>query len=124
MPMRHVTRWSEGGNSLYRTAGIYRTRTPLPLDLIDRWLAVGHAPLDLVTNWLQARGLVGLSWSFAWPCIAYTQVWNPWLWKRQEHHTVPIEFDQLSPDYRAWLAEKDAELGAGVDVGSGDIPGH
>ena len=122
--MRHVTRWSEGGNSLYRTASIYRTRTPLHLDLLDRWLAVGHAPLDWVTNWLQAQGRVGLSWLFAWPCIAYTQAWYPWLSKRQDQHTVPIEFGQLSPDYRAWLAERDEELGGAVDIDSGDIHGH
>jgi hypothetical protein len=122
--MRHVTRWSEGGNSLYRTASINRTRTPFQLDLIDRWLAIGHAPLDWVTNWLQARDQVGLSWWFAWPCIAYTQVWYQWLGKRQEHHTVPIAFDQLSADYRAWLVEHDNEVGAGLNVGSGDIPGH
>jgi hypothetical protein len=108
--MRHVTRWSETGNSLYQTASITRTRTPLPLDLIDRWLSIGHVPMDWITNSLQARGLVDASWWFAWPCIAYTQVWYPWLNERQDEHTVEIEFDQLSADYRAELAALDEEL--------------
>lgn len=108
--MRTITRWSEAGNSLYRTAHISRTRTPVALDLMDRWLAYGHAPMDWITNWLQERKRVELSWWFAWPCIAYTQNWYPWLNMHQEEHTVEIGFDQLSPDYRAWLAARDAQL--------------
>lgn len=109
--MRTITRWSEAGNSLYRTAHISRTRTPVALDLMDRWLAYGHAPMDWITNWLQERKRVELSWWFAWPCIAYTQNWYPWLNMHQEEHTVEIGFDQLSPDYRAWLAARDAPVG-------------
>ena len=108
--MRHVTRWSEAGNSMYGTASIHRTRTPIHLDLIDRWLAAGHAPMDAITSWLQSRGVLGLSWWFAWPCIAYTQAWYPWLNRRQEEHAVEIAFDQLSADYRSWLSKQDAEL--------------
>lgn len=109
--MRHVTRWSEAGNSLYRTASIRRTRTPIHLDLIDRWLAAGHVvPMDWITNWLESRGFLALSWWFAWSCIAYTQVWYPWLDRHQEEHTLEIGFDELSGDYRAWLAEGDAGL--------------
>jgi hypothetical protein len=108
--MSPVTRWSEAGNSLYRTASIIRTRTPLHLDLIDRWLALGHAPMDWLTNWLQPRERVELSWWFAWPFIAYTQAWFPWLRTCQDEHIVEIAFEQLSPEYRAYLAQKDREI--------------
>jgi hypothetical protein len=108
--MRKVTRWSEGGNSVHRTASITRTRTPLYLELIDVWLAWGHAPMDWITNELQAHGHVGKSWCFAWPCEAYTQGWYQLLARHQETHNVEIAFDQLSPDYREWLARHDAWL--------------
>ena len=119
--MRKVTRWSEGGNSLHRTASITRTRTPLHLDLIDWWLGWGHAPMDWVTNWLQARNYVSASWWFAWPCEAYTQGWQKWLFEHQQRHDVEIDFEQLSPDYREWLARYDAWLDE-PDAEAGDEP--
>jgi predicted double-glycine peptidase len=119
--MRTITRWSEGGNSLYRTASITRTRTPVHLDLIDRWLAWGHAPMDWLTNWLQARNLVGASRWFAWPCEAYTQAWHKVLAEHQDTHDVEIDFERLSPDYREWLARHDAWLDR-PDAGVGDEP--
>jgi hypothetical protein len=80
------------------------------LDLLDAWLELAHAPMDWITNWLQLRSRVELSWWFAWPCIAYTQKWRPWLHEQQDELIVEIDFDQLSPEYRTWLAAKDAEL--------------
>ena len=50
---------------------------------------------------------------FAWPCIADTQKWHPWLNQHQDAHSVKIGFDSLSLEYRAWLAALDAELAAG-----------
>ncbi len=77
--------------------------------------------MDWITNWLQARNTVGVSWWFAWPCVAYTQKWRPWLNARQDEHTVEIEFDQLSQDYRDWLARHNAWL-AQDDVSTEDEP--
>lgn len=105
-----VTRWHESGNTRYQTASVERVRTPLHLDLIDAWLAYGHAPFDSMTNWLQERGRVGLSWWFAWPCYGYTQVWLPWLFRHQDTHTIEIDFDRLSPETRRDLERRDVEL--------------
>ena len=66
--------------------------------------------MDWVTNWLQARGHLDASWWFAWPCEAYTQGWRKLLAKHQETHNIEIDFEQLSPDYREWLARHDAWL--------------
>ncbi len=66
--------------------------------------------MDWVTNWLQAWGHIGKSWWFAWPCEAYTQGWHKLLVRHQEMHDVDIDFEQLSPDYRGWLARHDAWL--------------
>ncbi len=77
---------------------------------MDWWLAWGHAPMDWITNWLQARGRTETSWWVAWACEAYTRGWHRLLAARQETHDVEINFEQLSPDYREWLARYDARL--------------
>jgi hypothetical protein len=105
-----VTFWHESGNTQYRTASVERVRRPLHLYLVDAWLAYGHAPLDHVTNWLQDRGRVDLSWWFAWPCYGYTQVWLPWLLRHQDTHSIEIDFDRLSPEARQDLERRDVEL--------------
>ena len=110
--MRKITRWHESGNARARTAAIHRVQTPLPLDFADLWLAFGHAPMDWITDLLQAHHLTGQSRWFAWPCAAYTQAWTPWLNRHKDIHTIEVDFDQLSGDYREWLATKDAELDA------------
>lgn len=66
--------------------------------------------MDWITNWLQARGRTETSWWFAWPCQTYTQGWHKLLAQRQETHDFEFDFEQLSPDYREWLARHDAWL--------------
>jgi hypothetical protein len=65
--------------------------------------------MDWITNWLQGRDKIDASWWFAWPCIAYTQRWIPWLNAHQDELTVEIDFEQLSPEYLAFLRDTDAD---------------
>jgi hypothetical protein len=88
-------------------SGEKRGRVPDPR---VRQRAYGHAPLDYLTNWLQDRERVGLSWWFAWPCYGYTQVWLPWLFRHQDTHTIEIDFDRLSPETRQDLERLDVDL--------------
>jgi hypothetical protein len=115
MPRRRE--WSEAGNTLYNTAHVRMTSTPIHLYLVDRWLYLADEALHFIDNRLphDERGWTAidrLTPYFGNPiCAAYLYVWTKWYWKHQrEELSIETTVDKLSARTQEALRKMDEEL--------------
>lgn len=117
MKMPRIKEWSEGGNTLYRSAHISMESTALPLWLIDKWLWIADEVVHFIERRMpkDERGWSAIDnltpyWGNPF-CAAYLHKWGRWYRDQQKREVwAEIPFEKLSQDTRAWLAKDEADM--------------